>query len=92
MRTSVVFGVAKNLQKTNIVLWAIEQLKNEKKIKIIDDEFRAPTLAEDLSEACINVIICKAYGIYNTSGPKVMSIYEIVVEIARHFNLSLIHI
>ena len=86
LRTSVVFGVAKNLQKTNIVLWAIEQLKNEKKIKIIDDEFRAPTLAEDLSEACINVIIGKSYGVYNTSGPMVMSIYEIVVEIARHFN------
>ena len=89
LRTSVVFGVAKNLQKTNIVLWAIEQLQNEKKIKIIDDEFRAPTLAEDLSKACMNVIIGKAYGIYNTSGPKVMSIYEIVVEIARHFNLPL---
>jgi len=89
LRTSVVFGVAKNLQKTNIVLWAIEQLQNEKKIKIIDDEFRAPTLAEDLSKACINVIIGKAYGIYNTSGPKVMSIYEIVVEIARYFNLPL---
>ena len=86
LRTIVVFGVAKNLKKTNIVLWAIDQLRNEKKIKIVDDEFRAPTLAEDLSEACINVIICKAYGIYNTSGPKVMSIYEIVVEIARHFN------
>jgi len=86
LRTIVVFGVAKNLKKTNIVLWAIDQLRNEKKIKIIDDEFRAPTLAEDLSEACINVIICKAYGIYNTSGPKVMSIYEIVVEIAKHFN------
>ena len=27
LRTSVVFGVAKKLQKTNIVLWAIEQLK-----------------------------------------------------------------
>ena len=67
----------------------MSNLKNEKKIKIIDDEFRAPTLAEDLSEACINVIICKAYGIYNTSGPKVMSIYEIVVEIARHFNFPL---
>ena len=86
LRTSVVFGVAKNLQKTNIVLWAIEQLKNEKKIKIVDDEFRAPTLAEDLSEACINAIISKSYGIYNTSGPMVMSIYNIVVEIARHFN------
>ena len=81
----------KNLQKTNIVLWAIDQLRNEKKIKIIDDEFRAPTLAEDLSEACIKLllIIGKAYGIYNTSGPKVMSIYEIVVEIAKHFNLPL---
>lgn len=86
LRTSVVFGVAKNLQKTNIVLWAIDQLKNEKKIKIIDDEFRAPTLAEDLSEACINAIIGKSYGIYNTSGPMVMSIYNMVVEIARHFN------
>ena len=69
-----------------MILGVCNWLSHESKIKIVDDEFRAPTLAEDLSEACINVIICKAYGIYNTSGPKVMSIYEIVVEIARHFN------
>ena len=33
LRTIVVFGVAKNLKKTNIVLWAIDQLRNEKKLK-----------------------------------------------------------
>ncbi len=72
-----------------MILGVCNWVSNESKIKIVDDEFRAPTLAEDLSEACINEIICKAYSIYNISGPKVMSIYEIVVEIAKKFNFPL---
>ncbi|MBC8294996.1 MAG: SDR family oxidoreductase [Pelagibacterales bacterium] len=88
LRTILLFGVAKDLTKGNIVLWAKEQLENSKKINIIDDEFRAPTLADDLAYACVYSAINKVYGIYHTSGKDIMSIYDLVISIANYFKLD----
>ena len=88
LRTIVLFGVANNLTKNNIVLWAKEQLENNNKINIIDDEYRAPTLAEDLAEACISVANNKAFGVFHVSGKDLMSIYDLVVNIANFFKFD----
>ena len=88
LRTIIVFGVAENLSKGNIVLWAKGELEKGKKLNIIDDQFRSPTLAEDLADACILSFQKKKYGVYNVSGKDIMSIYEIVERIARHYNYS----
>ena len=88
LRTIVLFGVAKNLTKSNIVLWAKEQLENSKVISIIDDEFRAPTLADDLAYACIYSAKNKVFGVYHISGKDIMSIYDMVISIANYFNLD----
>ena len=88
LRTIVLFGVAKDLTKGNIVLWAKEQLESLQNINIIDDEFRAPTLADDLAHACIYSAINKVYGVYHTSGKDIMSIYDIVITIANYFKLD----
>ena len=57
-------------------------------MNIIDDQFRAPTLAEDLANACILAAKNTALGIYNTSGKDIMSIYEMVEKIAQYYGLS----
>ena len=88
LRTIVLFGVAKDLTKGNIVLWAKEQLENSQNINIIYDEFRAPTLADDLAYACVYSAINKVYGIYHTSGKDIMSIYDMVISIANYFKLD----
>ena len=88
LRTIVLFGVAKDLTKGNIVLWAKEQLENSQNINIIDDEFRAPTLADDLAYACIYSAINNVYGVYHTSGKDIMSIYDMVISIANYFKLD----
>ena len=85
LRTIIVFGVGENLSKSNIVLWAKGALAKCEPLNIIDDQFRAPTLAEDLADACILAAKKKAYGIFNTSGKDIMSIYEIVERIAKHY-------
>tara|TARA_B100001105_G_C22342478_1_gene421964 strand:- start:26 stop:937 length:912 start_codon:yes stop_codon:yes gene_type:complete len=85
LRTIIVFGVGENLSKSNIVLWAKGALEKDEPLNIIDDQFRAPTLAEDLADACILAAKKKAYGIFNTSGKDIMSIYEIVERIAKHY-------
>ena len=85
LRTIIVFGVGENLSKGNIVLWAKGALETGEPLNIIDDQFRAPTLAEDLADACIIAANKKAYGIFNASGKDIMSIYEIVERIAKHY-------
>ena len=55
--------------------------------KIIDDQFRAPTWANDLAWACIRICELNKMGIYHISGPETFSIYEIVEKIAQFFNL-----
>ena len=85
LRTIIVFGVGENLSKGNIVLWAKGALEKGEPLNIIDDQFRAPTLADDLADACVLAANKKAFGVFNASGKDIMSIYEIVERIAKHY-------
>ena len=89
LRTIIVFGVGEKLSKGNIVLWAKGALEKGDPLNIIDDQFRAPTLAEDLADICILAAKKKAFGIFNASGKDIMSIYEIVERIAKHYGKSI---
>ena len=88
LRTIIVFGVGEKLSKGNIVLWAKGALSKGDPLNIIDDQFRAPTLAEDLADICILAAKKKAFGIFNASGKDIMSIYEIVERIAKYYGNS----
>ena len=66
-------------------MWAKRALEKGDSLNIIDDQFRAPTLAEDLADACILSFKKKKYGVYHTSGKDIMSIFEIVERIARYY-------
>ena len=88
LRTIVVFGTGERLSKENIVLWAKGALEKGDSLNIIDDQFRAPTLAEDLADACILAIKKTAYGIFHVSGKETMSIYEMVERIRKYYGLN----
>jgi dTDP-4-dehydrorhamnose reductase len=84
VRTSVVYGVGENLSKSNIVLWAVDELKKGKPLKIVDDQFRAPTFAEDLANGCMSIIELNKKGVFNLTGPSTFSMFEFVVQIAEY--------
>ena len=48
LRTIITYGTADSLSRENIVLWGRGALKKGDPLNIIDDQFRSPTLAEDL--------------------------------------------
>ena len=56
LRTIIVFGIGENLSKGNIVLWAKEALCKGDALNIVDDQYRAPTLVDDLADICILAI------------------------------------
>lgn len=89
LRTVLVIGMAEDLSRSNIVLWAKGALEKGQAINVVDDQFRTPTLAEDLAQGALLAATQKAQGVYNISGPDFMSIYELVEAVADHFGLSM---
>ncbi len=87
-RTIIVYGVAKGLSRSNVVLWAKSALEKGQPINVVDDQWRMPTLAEDLADGCIRIAKQGAVGIFNLSGPDGMSILELVQRVGRFFDLD----
>ena len=88
VRTIILYGTANNLSRSNIVCWAKEALSKGQPLSIIDDQFRAPTWADDLAWACIRICSLNKTGLYHISGPETMSIYDLVLRIAKFYSFS----
>ena len=86
VRTIIVYGQGHQLSRSNLILWAKESLLAQQEISVIDDQFRAPTWADDLAWACIRICQLGKLGVYNACGPETLSIYEIVLRIATFYN------
>jgi dTDP-4-dehydrorhamnose reductase len=87
-RTIIIYGVVDNMSRSNLVLWVKTSLEKEQSINVVDDQFRAPTLAEDLAEGCILIAEKQKTGIFHLSGPETKSIYEWAIETAKFWNLN----
>ena len=87
-RTIIVYGIAEGLSRSNVVLWAKSALEKGEPIKVVDDQWRMPTLAEDLADGCIRIAKCGATGIFNLSGPDGMNILELVQRVGAFFHLD----
>ena len=88
LRTIIIYGVVDDNSRSNIILWAINSLRNRKTITVINDQFRSPTLSEDLADACVSAALKEATGIFHVSGREVMNILDIVQIVADYFKLD----
>lgn len=88
IRTILVYGVIQDASRSNIVLWAKNALLQNDPISVVNDQWRMPTLAEDLAMACLLVANNRATGIYHVSGRDMMSVLEIVYRVAEFWNLE----
>ncbi len=88
VRTVLVYGVTKDMSRSNIVLWVKKSLEEGKKINVVNDQWRTPTLAEDLAMGCVLAAQKKAMGIFNISGEEMMTPYDIAIQTADFFQLT----
>ncbi|MCD0488413.1 SDR family oxidoreductase [Pedobacter sp. MC2016-14] len=88
LRTILVYGIVNDMSRSNIVLWAKGALEKGKPINVVNDQFRMPTLAEDLADCCLLAVEKDAYGVYNASGKDMMSIAELVGQVADFWKLD----
>jgi dTDP-4-dehydrorhamnose reductase len=89
LRTVLVYGQVADMSRSNIILWAYNTLKEGKAAKVVDDQFRTPTLAEDLAQGCILAAKSDAQGVFNIAGKDYIGIYDLVQRIAEMYDLSM---
>ncbi|MBO3272739.1 SDR family oxidoreductase [Hymenobacter defluvii] len=88
VRTVLVYGTAHDYGRTNIVLWVRDSLRSHTPIKVVDDQLRTPTLAEDLAQGCWLVAQQNATGIFHISGDELLTPYDMALRVADFFALD----
>ena len=87
-RTVLVYGIAHDMSRSNIILWVKKSLEEGKTIKVVDDQWRTPTLAEDLATGCYLIVKHRAGGIFNISGKDLLTPFEMAHQTADYFGLD----
>ncbi|HLP55806.1 MAG TPA: NAD(P)-dependent oxidoreductase [Fluviicola sp.] len=87
-RTIIVYGTGNNLSRSNLVLWALEALPKGEPMRLVNDQFRAPTWADDLAYGCVEIVLRGEKGIFHLSGPETVSIDQLVKRIAAYLGID----
>jgi len=87
-RTVLVYGNAHDYGRTNLVTWVCDSLRAGKPIKVVDDQWRTPTLINDLAQGCWLIARQQAHGIYHLSGAEMMTPYAMALRVADFFQLD----
>ncbi len=87
LRTIVVFGAGIGV-KNNFALWVVKSLRENQKIRCVDDQISSPTYVGDLAAAVKNTIERSGCGVYHVCGANVLSRYDFAVEIAHAFGFD----
>lgn len=87
-RTVLVYGIAHDMSRSNIILWVKKSLEEGKAINVVTDQWRTPTLAEDLAMGCLLITQQEAEGIFNISGKDFLTPFEMAIKAANHFKLD----
>lgn len=99
-RTVLVYGVAEDMSRSNIVLWVKNSLEQGKNIRVVDDQWRTPTLVEDLALGCQLIadgLAAKNSGkvkgenqvkVFNISGKELLTPYQMAQQVADFFKLD----
>ena len=87
-RTVLVYGITEGMSRSNIILWVKDSLEKGKELKIVNDQWRTPTLAEDLAEGCWLIAKNKVEGVFNISGNDLLSPYDMAMKTCDFFKLN----
>ena len=93
VRTILVYGLTPSMSRSNLVTWVKNSLEDRKTIRVVNDQFRMPTLVDDLAWGITEIVARQATGIYHLSGPDMHSVFDLARMVALHFGLDeqLIH-
>ncbi len=88
IRTVLVYGNILVGNRNNIVSWVQNNLEAGKKIQVVGDQWRTPTYVEDLAKGILLAVEKNATGVFNISGPEMLSPYDMAMATAHYLVLN----
>ena len=88
VRTCLVYGNVLTGTRSNIITWVKESLEQGKEIKVVSDQWRTPTLVDDLAKGILLIIQKRAQGIFHLSGKDFLTPYDMALHTAGLFKLD----
>jgi dTDP-4-dehydrorhamnose reductase len=97
LRPSVIFGwtplevqgsTSSSGKPMNFALWVLSKLNKGEEIRVVDDQFTSPTLADMLAEVALKVAITDKNELYHVSGTSCLSRYEFTKKISDFMGYS----
>ncbi len=85
VRTALVYGTG---GRSNFVTWLAGELHAGRRVRIVNDQFNTPTLADDLACLLLWLAQNQRTGMYHTAGPDLVGRHEWARAIAEHFRLD----
>lgn len=86
IRTSTPFGT--HSFKKTFPVWIFENLNNNNKINVLEDQFTSPTYVPNLTKMILEIIERKLEGVFHVSGSTKISRFEFAKIIATKLNLD----
>ncbi len=87
-RTVLVYGIVPDMSRSNLILWVKKSLEQNQPVRVVNDQWRTPTLAEDLAIGCARIAGREAEGIFHLSGKDLLTPYQMALHTAGYFGLD----
>jgi dTDP-4-dehydrorhamnose reductase len=88
VRTVLVYGHILVGNRSNIVSWVMDNLQQQKPIKVVNDQWRTPTYVEDLAAGVLLVLAKDATGVFHMAGPDQLTPYQMALAVAAYQGLD----
>jgi len=94
-RPSVIYGYVSSVQREsssgkplNFAIWLAQKLRNNEPVKIVNDQYSSPTLADNLADIVLELTESGKTGTYHTAGKTRLSRHDFAVKIAQKLNFD----
>ncbi len=88
VRTCLVYGTKPEGGRANLYSWIRESLEAGKAIKVVDDQWRTPTLVDDLVNGILLLVEQQKEGIWHLSGRDELTPYRFALKLAEAYGLD----
>ncbi len=87
IRPNVLYGPAKH-GRNDFVKWVVTSLRENKEIRIVDDQFNNPTFIDDIVSAISQIVNFDKTGLYHIGGKELLNRFDFTLRIADFFKLN----
>lgn len=88
VRPVFIYGPHWEGMRPGFIQWVQQNLQAGKTIKVVSDQLRTPTFANDICKGIEQIMVQKKQGVYHLAGKDILSPYSMALTVARVLGLN----